>query len=247
MTHATQALGYLCEYHAGISLPSRNVSSSNLALTRPTSITHPLSNVLSYAKLSPKHHAFTISISIKTKSRPFAQAICDPKRCLAMQQELAALKANGTWSLQPLPPGKKSVGCKWVYKIKFKPDGIVERYKARLVVKGYNQIEGFDYRETFALVAKLVTVRLLLAMASTQHWLLHHLDVNNAFLHRDLDDNVYMSLPPGFGRKGETRVYKLHKSLYGLKQASRQWFIKLSTALKQASYQQSKADYSLSV
>ena len=82
-----------------------------------------------------------------------------------MQQELAALKANGTWSLQPLPLGKKLVGCKWVYK--FKPDGTVERYKARLVAKGYSQIKGLDYCETFALVAKLATVRLLLVVAST--------------------------------------------------------------------------------
>jgi len=150
--------------------------------------------------------------------------------------EIAALQATRTWSLVPLPSHKRPIGCKWVYKIKLKADGTVERYKARLVAKGYNQVEGVDYQETFAPVAKMVTVRLLLSVTALRGWHLHQLDVNNAFLHGDLDEDVYMTLPPGFGRKGETRVCKLHKSLYGLKQASRQWFIKVSGALKAAGF-----------
>ncbi len=116
-----------------------------------------------------------------------------------MHREVHALQANHTWSLVELPPTKRAIGCKWVYKLKLHPDGTIERYKARLVAKGYSQIEGTDYRETFALVAKLTTVRVLLSLAAMQGWHLHQLDVNNAFLNGDLYEEIDMELPPGFG------------------------------------------------
>uniref|UniRef100_A0A2N9GD76 CCHC-type domain-containing protein n=1 Tax=Fagus sylvatica TaxID=28930 RepID=A0A2N9GD76_FAGSY len=163
----------------------------------------------------------------------------------AMSNELRALEANSTWTLEPLPPDKKPIGCKWVFKTKLNADGSIERYKARLVAKGYTQIEGLDYHETFAPVAKMTTVRCLLAVAATQQWIIHQLDVNNAFLHGDLDEEVYMTPPPGYCPKGETRVCRLRKSLYGLKQASRNWFFKLTTVLLDAGFTQSQADHSL--
>jgi hypothetical protein len=114
-----------------------------------------------------------------------------------MSKELTALEANHTWILTSLPPRKHPIGCEWVYKLKFKSYGSIERYKARLVAKGYNQHEGLDYFN-FSPVAKLGTVRSFIAIATAKGWSLTQLDVNNAFLHGDLDEEVYMSLPPGF-------------------------------------------------
>lgn len=122
----------------------------------------------------------------------------DPKWQEAMAAEIVALEANNTWTLTRLPASKNPFGCKWDYKIKYKTDGSIERYKARLVAKGFTQKEGVDYIETFSLVAKMVFVKVLLVVAAIKGWFLGQLDVNNAFLHGDLDEEVYMALSLGF-------------------------------------------------
>jgi len=143
----------------------------------------------------------------------------------AVEEEIRALENNNTWVLTPLPSGKNPVGCKWIFTLKYKADGSVHRFKARLVAKGFTQSYGIDYQETFAPVAKLNTVRVLLSLAVNQDWPLYQLDVKNAFLNGDLEEEVYTIIPPGLeNRSNRELVCKLKKSLYGLKQSPRAWF-----------------------
>lgn len=215
----------------------------NTEITSP----HTVDKVVSYAKYSKEHQVYAASMSDLKEPATFKQAAKDAKWMEAMQLEINALEANNTWILTELPKDKTLVDCKWVFKIKFNADGSVERYKARLVARGYTQIEGLDYHETFAPVAKMTTVRCLIAVASAKGWPLFQLDVNNAFLHGVLDEEVYMRLPPGFydAEKSQGRVCRLVKSLYGLKQASRQWFAQFDLALTEFAFRKSQNDHSL--
>ncbi|GKV48080.1 hypothetical protein SLEP1_g54916 [Rubroshorea leprosula] len=221
---------------------------------RPHRERHPPKHVNDYVcdwpksmnpKQAPLHSANSAAISSVDEPSSFSQAVKDEKWREAMQKEITALEQNGTWTIETLPLGKRAIDSKWVYKIKYKADGTIERYKARLVAKGFTQIEGLDYHETFAPVAKLVTVRVLLAIASMNRWELHQLEVNNAFLQGDLNEEVYMKIPQGFNCKDRGKVCRLRKSLYGLKQASRNWFAKFTKSLKDAGFVQSYANYSL--
>ncbi|CAH9121069.1 unnamed protein product [Cuscuta epithymum] len=206
---------------------------------------YPLSHYVQYSHFSVEHRAFLAAISATKEPGSFREAVCDPRWREAMQREISALERTGTWTLTPLPPGKRAIYCKWVYKIKYKSDGTIDRYKARLVVCGNRQVQGIDYSETFAPVAKMVTVRTLLMVAASRHWELHQMDVDNAFLHGDLHEEVYMHLPPGYSASTSGQVCRLLRSLYGLRQAPRCWFSKLTGSLKQYGFEQSHADYSL--
>jgi Reverse transcriptase (RNA-dependent DNA polymerase) len=140
---------------------------------------------------------FLNSLSQIEEPKVFEIAKLDPKWCKVMDEELHALEKNQTWEIYFLPKTKKPVGCKWVYKIKYRSDGIIEQYKARLLAKGYTKTYGIDYHETFAPVAKMNTVRILLSIAVNNGWTLHQMDIKNVFLQGTLEEEVYMNLPPG--------------------------------------------------
>ena len=141
---------------------------------------YPLSHFLSYDNLSPTHKAFSLALSAVTEPASFDEAVNHACWRDAIEAELHALAVNNTWILTHLPAGKRAIGCKWVFKVKFKPDGSVERHKARLVAKGYTQTAGLDYLETFSPVVKMTTLRILLSIAAAKGWYLHQLDVNTA-------------------------------------------------------------------
>jgi len=160
-----------------------------------------------------------------------------------MSDELLAFEQNNTWIVTDLPPGKSAIDCKHVYKTKFHHDGTIERLKATLVAKGFTPKAGIDYIETFSPVAKLITVKVLLSIAVIKGWCLLQFDINNAFLHGDLKKEIYVCKSPSYSVGGTNQVCKLLKSLYGLKQASNQWYSKFFLSLIAFGFTQSKADY----
>lgn len=211
-------------------------------------VRYPVTNFMSYQRLSPMHTAFLTAISNDLEPKNFHEAKSQAVWQKAMHEELTALAKNKTWTIVPLPPGKHAVGSRWVFKVKFNSDGSLDKHKARLVAQGFTQKFGVDYKETFAPVAKMTTVRVLLSVAINNGWSLFQMDVKNAFLHGDLEEEVFMKLPPGHPQSDNSNlVCQLHKSIYGLKQSPRAWHAKLSTALEALSFRRSSADSSLYV
>lgn len=152
---------------------------------------------------------------------------------VAMKTEMDSMYINHVWTLVDQPIGIKTIGCKWIYKRKRGLNGNVETYKARLVAKGYTQKEGIDYDETFSPVAMLKSIRALLAMAAHYDYEIWQMDVKTAFLNGYLNEDIYMDQPQGFISQGEEhKVCKLHKSIYGLKQASRSWNVRFDETIK---------------
>ncbi|KAE8733549.1 hypothetical protein F3Y22_tig00001120pilonHSYRG00173 [Hibiscus syriacus] len=196
---------------------------------------------------NPKYANAAI-IEEATEPETFEEASKSSEWMTAMKEEIDALQQNQTWDIVPKIKDVKPISCKWVYKIKRRPDGSIERYKARLVARGFSQQYGLDYDETFSPVAKLTTVRVLLALAANKDWNLWQMDVKNAFLHGELDREIYMTQPMGFQSQDHPEyVCKLRKALYGLKQAPRAWYGKIAEFLTKSGYSVTPADSSLFV
>src|SRR4051812_49220616 len=174
------------------------------------------------------------------------QALEDPYWIIAMQEELNQFKRNDVWDLVPIPKGFNIIGTKWVFRNKLSEKGEVVRNKAKLVAQGYSQQEGIDYTETFAPVARLESIRLLISFATQHNITLHQMDVKSAFLNGYIDEEVYVLQPPGFeDSKSPKHVFKLKKSLYGLKQAPKAWYERLSSFLLNNGFTRGQVDTTL--
>ncbi|GKV49332.1 hypothetical protein SLEP1_g56087 [Rubroshorea leprosula] len=221
----------------------------------PCSSQHPLTAIRTHPMVTRsqdgtrkvRHLPSLVSTTLSLiEPKTFAQAVRQPEWCTAMAEEYNALLSNNTWDLVPSPPTVNIVGSRWVYRIKQKSDGTIERFKARLVAQGYTQQPGVDYDDTFSPVVKPVTIRTVLTLAISLSWPIHQLDVKNAFLNGELEQPVYMSQPPGFVDKHHPDyVCRLKKALYGLKQAARAWFHRFASFLKSCGFIQARTDSSM--
>ena len=182
--------------------------------TCTNSVPYAMVNYLNYNKVSPDYHAFLSAIQEIPIPRNAQEALKNQKWKEAMYEEMRALLKNHTWDIVLLPKGKKPVGCRWVYTLKCKAYGSLERYKAQLVARGYTQTHGIDYQDTFAPMARMNTIRIIISLAVNLDWPLNQYDIKNAFLHGDLKEEIYMQLPPGYeGNQNEGKVCKLRKAL----------------------------------
>ena len=161
----------------------------------------------------------------------------------AMNEELKSMAHNGVWDLIKLPNSCKPVGCKWVFKTKRDAKGNIERFKARLVAKGFTQNEGIDYKDTLSPLSKKYSLRIIMTLVAHFDLELHQMDVKTAFLNGNLDEDIYMEQLEGFTKKGnEHLVCKLNKSIYGLKQASKQWYIKFNNTITYFGFKENIVD-----
>ena len=180
--------------------------------------------------------AQTVNTTILGDPQQYRDAMATPeaeKWKIAMDEEMRCLEEHGVYKLVDLPEGRQPIQCRWVFILKRDTDNRPKRYRARLVAKGFSQIQGIDYNETFAPVARHDTLRLLLALAATFDFEVHGIDIKSAYLHGELEEEIYMVQPEGFVKEGqESKVWRLLKALYGLKQGGRQWYNRFRRSMK---------------
>ena len=163
-----------------------------------------------------------------------------------MREEYSSIMKNDVWEVVPRPEGKFVVTSRWLYKVKHDADGSIEKFKARFVARGFSQVEGVDYEETFAPVARYTSIRSIISIAAEMGWKIHQMDVKTAFLNGFIQEEVYIEQPQGFEVHGkESHVCRLKKALYGLKQAPRAWYSRIDTYLQKMGFTKSEADPNL--
>lgn len=195
-------------------------------------------------KLKPPSRLAEMCLTEVDEPRDYSEANISPDKLIwqkAMEEELDSLKENTTWILVELPPDRKPISNRWVYRIKHKANGDIDRYKARLVARGFSQRAGLNYNETFSPVARFDTIRSVLSVAANEQLKLAQFDVKTAFLNGIIEEEIYMSQPEGFN-DGSGRVCKLQKSLYGLKQSPRCWNQRFKQVLRDFELNESDAD-----
>ena len=204
------------------------LSSSSSASSQPCKFKE-LSQLYEETQPMNEEEAFLLS---EEEPGNFLQALREKVWKAAMEEEFNQIQKNNTWFLVTPPASCKPIGLKWVFKVKKDSSGQLTKHKARLVVKGYAQRYGIDFTDVFAPVARMETIRVLLALAAVFGWEVHHLDVKSAFLNGEISEEIYVKQPEGYEIPGkEHHVYKLRKALYGLKQAPRAWYSKLDKSL----------------
>ncbi|KAL0745858.1 hypothetical protein Bca101_101627 [Brassica carinata] len=209
-------------------------------------VEHPSQAMCSFAEFPEEHYAFMSSLDESYVPKTYEEAMLDKEWKESVGDEAGAMIKNDTWYESELPKGKKAVSSRWIFTIKYLANGQIDRKKTRLVARGFTQTYGEDYIDTFAPVAKLHTVRIVLSIATNLEWDLWQMDVKNAFLQGELEDEVYMLPPPGLEHLVKPgNVLRLKKAIYGLKQSPRAWYRKLSTTLNGRGFRKSELDHTL--
>ena len=212
--------------------PDEGNNDDQVALKRSQRLSTKPKYLDDYVLLLCEEEGERLLMCLNNEPESFEEAKKHKEWLRACEAELESTTKLDSWELVDLPPGAKAIGLKWIFKIKRNSDESINKYKSRFVAKGYVQRYEIDYEEIFAPVARIETIRLLINLAATNGWEIHHLDVKTAFLYGELKETVYVMQPEGYEVKGsEEKVYKLKKASYGLKQAPRAWNDKLNKSL----------------
>nr|GEY47427.1 putative ribonuclease H-like domain-containing protein [Tanacetum cinerariifolium] len=214
--------------------------------TKRVNTIHPQSHIIGELQSLVQTRSTVQKSKFGEKPSSVAKSLADPDWAAAMQEEMQQFYNQQVWKLLPLPAGKIVIRTKWILKKKKDARGIVVRNKARLVVQGHKQEEGINYDEVFASVARIEAIRLFLAFASYMGFMVYQMDVKSAFLYGEIEEEVYVTQPKGFEDPHNPRhVYRVVKALYGLHQAPRAWYARLSTYLLKHHYRRGTIDKTL--